>query len=97
MDRARNLGWAIAENGAVFYVRRKNFRQPPVVDLRDGKILENGDIMVSRKVRESFGPKGTTEKFPLEFAKPNKEMVKMAILTLHAQVKAAREAEATKG
>ena len=53
--------------------------------------------MVSRKVGELFGPKGTTDKFPLEFAKPNKEMVKMAILTLHAQVKAAREAEATKG
>ena len=39
-DRARNLGWAIAGDGTVFYVRRKNFRQPPIVDLRDGMVLE---------------------------------------------------------
>jgi hypothetical protein len=41
-------------------------------------------------VRELFGPQRTTDKFPFEWAKPNKEMVKMAILLLHAQVKAAR-------
>jgi hypothetical protein len=39
-DRARSLGWAIAADGTVYYVRRKNFRQPPIVDLRDGMVLE---------------------------------------------------------
>jgi hypothetical protein len=46
----------------------------------------------SKKVRELFGPPtNASDKFPFEFAKPNKEMVKFAILLLHAQVKAARE------
>jgi hypothetical protein len=44
-DRARNLGWAIAEDRTVFYVRRKNFRQPPIVDLRDGMVLEFSKLM----------------------------------------------------
>jgi hypothetical protein len=46
--------------------------------------------MVSKKVRELFGPKFT-------FAKPDPQLVKLAILTLHAQVKAQREAEGAKG
>ena len=47
--------------------------------------------MVSKKVRELFGPPAN-----LTFAPPNPEMVKAAILMLHAQVKAAREKEAAK-
>jgi hypothetical protein len=44
-----------------------------------------------------FGlPTNASDKFPFEFAKPNKEMVKFAILLLHAQVKAAREKAAAK-
>jgi hypothetical protein len=51
----------------------------------------------SKKVRELFGPPtNASDKFPFEFAKPNKEMVKFAILLLHAQVKAAREKAAAK-
>jgi hypothetical protein len=46
--------------------------------------------MVSKKVRELFGPKFT-------FAKPDPKLVEMAILTLHAHVKAAREKAAAKG
>ena len=65
-----------------------------------GKILENRRHLWYRdkKWAELFGPKGTTDKFPLEFAKPNGEMVRdwrSSLCTL--QVKAAREAEATKG
>lgn len=45
--------------------------------------------MVSRRVRELWGPPTNRQ-----FAKPNKELVKMAILSLHAEVKAAREEEA---
>jgi hypothetical protein len=44
-DTARNLGWATAENGTVFYVRRKNFRPPPIVDLQDGMVLEFSKLM----------------------------------------------------
>jgi hypothetical protein len=52
----------------------------------------------SKKVRELFGPPtNASDKFPFEFPKPNPKMVEMAILTLHTQVKAAREAEAAKG
>jgi hypothetical protein len=44
-DRARNLGWAIVGDGTVFYVRRKNFRQPPIEDLHDGMVLEFSKLM----------------------------------------------------
>jgi hypothetical protein len=54
--------------------------------------MRNKIAVVSKKVRELFGPPAK-----LAFAPPNPEMVKAAILMLHAQVKAAREAEATKG
>jgi hypothetical protein len=51
----------------------------------------------SKKVRELFGPPtNASDNFPFEFPKPNPELVKLAILTLHAQVKAAREKEAAK-
>jgi hypothetical protein len=52
----------------------------------------------SKKVRKLFGPPtNASDKFPFEFPKPNPKMVEMAILTLHAQVKAAREKAAAKG
>ena len=55
--------------------------------------------MVSKKVRELFGPKPPTDapdNFPFEWDKPDPRLVKVAILLLHAQVEAAREKEAAK-
>jgi hypothetical protein len=39
-DAMQNFGWAITDDGDVFYVRRNNFRHVPTVQLRNGLEVE---------------------------------------------------------
>jgi hypothetical protein len=75
----QDFGWAIAETGQVFYVRRKNFRHLPTVQLRHGLEVEfskpaiNVDFLkrlFEGKARDSFSGSHRNPR-PPRYARPN--------------------------